>query len=235
VVNKKVYFKHLGMMDYRQAWDYQTEVFNKVVEMKLANREQAHPLPTDNYLFFCEHPHVYTLGKSGSKNNLLVSPELLKEKEASYYEINRGGDITYHGPGQIVGYPILDLDNFFTDIHKYLRYLEEAVILTLQEYNIKSGRINGLTGVWIDHENLKQAKKICALGVKTSRWVTMHGFAFNVNADVSYFENIIPCGIPDKAVTSLHLELGAKPEIREVEEKLLRNLSRVFEMEIVRK
>jgi lipoyl(octanoyl) transferase len=222
-------------MDYQKAWDYQTEIFNKVIEMKLANREQADKKPTDNYLFFCEHPHVYTLGRSGSKDNLLASPELLKEKKASYYEINRGGDITYHGPGQIVGYPILDLDNFFTDIHKYLRYLEEAVILTLREYGVKAGRIKGLTGVWVDYENMNRARKICALGVKTSRWVTMHGFAFNVNSDVSYFENIIPCGIPDKAVTSLHLELGGKLKIQEVEEKLLRHLTEIFEMEIVRK
>jgi lipoyl(octanoyl) transferase len=235
VINKRVYFRNLGVKDYQQAWDYQTELFNKVIEMKLANRDQALKKPTENHLIFCEHPHVYTLGKSGSKNNLLASPELLKEKEASYYEINRGGDITYHGPGQIVGYPILDLDNFFTDIHKYLRYLEEAIILTLKDYGVAGGRIKGLTGVWIDFEDNSKARKICALGVKASRWVTMHGFAFNVNADVSYFENIIPCGIPDKAVTSLDLEIGHKLNIGEVEDKLLEHLATVFEMEIVRK
>jgi lipoyl(octanoyl) transferase len=235
VINKRVYFRNLGVKDYQQAWDYQTELFNKVIEMKLANRDQALKKPTENHLIFCEHPHVYTLGKSGSKNNLLASPELLKEKEASYYEINRGGDITYHGPGQIVGYPILDLDNFFTDIHKYLRYLEEAIILTLKDYGVAGGRIKGLTGVWIDFEDNSKARKICALGVKASRWVTMHGFAFNVNADVSYFKNIIPCGIPDKAVTSLDVEIGHKLNIGEVEDKLLEHLATVFEMEIVRK
>jgi lipoyl(octanoyl) transferase len=235
VINKKVYFRHLGIMDYQKAWDYQTKIFNEIIEVKLANRDRTEKKQTDNYLFFCEHPHVYTLGKSGSKKNLLASHELLKEKEATYYEINRGGDITYHGPGQIVGYPILDLDNFFTDIHKYLRCLEEAVILTLKDYGIKAGRINGLTGVWVDHENMGKARKICALGVKASRWVVMHGFAFNVNTDVSYFENIIPCGISDKAVTSLNLELGQEQRIQEVENRLLRHLAEVFEMEIVKK
>jgi lipoyl(octanoyl) transferase len=233
IINKKVFFRHLGTIDYKEAWDYQTEIFNKVIAGKIANRELTEKRPTDNYLFFCEHPHVYTLGKSGLKENLLASPEILDKKRATFYESNRGGDITYHGPGQIVGYPILDLDNFFTDIHKYMRSLEEAVILTLKEYNIEAGRIAGMTGVWLDAENPGQSRKICAFGVKTSRWVTMHGFAFNVNTDLSYFENIIPCGISDKAVTSLDLELGYKLDMKEVEYKLLHHLANIFGMEII--
>jgi lipoyl(octanoyl) transferase len=234
IINKKVFFRHLGTIDYKEAWDYQTEIFNKVIAGKIANRELTEKKSTDNYLFFCEHPHVYTLGKSGSKENLLASPEMLDKKHATFYEINRGGDITYHGPGQIVGYPILDLDNFFTDIHKYMRNMEEAVILTLQEYNVGAGRIAGMTGVWLDAETPGKARKICAFGVKTSRWVTMHGFAFNVNTDLSYFENIIPCGISDKAVTSLNLELGYKPDMKEVEDKLLHHLADIFGMQIVK-
>jgi lipoyl(octanoyl) transferase len=234
IINKKVFFRHLGLIDYKEAWNYQTEIFNKVVAAKVENRELVKKKSTDNFLFFCEHPHVYTLGKSGSKENLLASPEMLGKKQATFYESNRGGDITYHGPGQIVGYPILDLDNFFTDIHKYMRSMEEAVIRTLKEYNIEAGRISGMTGVWLDAENPGKARKICAFGVKTSRWVTMHGFAFNVNTDLSYFENIIPCGISDKAVTSLNLELGYKPEMKEVEDKLLHHLADIFEMEIFR-
>ncbi|MFL5728053.1 MAG: lipoyl(octanoyl) transferase LipB [Cytophagaceae bacterium] len=234
LINKKVFFRHLGLIDYKQAWDYQTDVFNKVIAEKIANRERAEKTPTDNYLFFCEHPHVYTLGKSGSKDHLLANEAQLEEKHASFYEINRGGDITYHGPGQIVGYPILDLDNFFTDIHRYMRNMEEAVILTLKEYDVEAGRIAGMTGVWLDAENPLKARKICAFGVKTSRWVTMHGFAFNVNTDLSYFGNIIPCGIADKAVTSLNLEIGRKPDMKEVEEKLLKHLAEIFGMEIVK-
>lgn len=188
-------------------------------------------MTTTNYLLFVEHPHVYTLGKSGELTHLLLDEAQLAEKQARFYKINRGGDITYHGPGQLVGYPLLDLDNFFTDIHKYLRLLEEAIILTLADYGVAAGRIEGLTGVWLDHEKRMNPRKICALGVKSSRWVTMHGFAFNVNADLSYFGNIVPCGIADKAVTSLHLELGRPVDELEVKEKVKQHLADLFEME----
>lgn len=235
-LNKDTQFLSLGMMDYKEAWDYQEELFLKTIQIKTANRkieENDHEI-TPNYLIFLEHPHVYTLGKSGSEENLLLDDEGLKEKQATYYKINRGGDITYHGPGQIVGYPIIDLDNFFTDIHKYLRFLEEAVILTLKEYGIESGRIKGLTGVWLDYEEgAKNPRKICALGVKSSRWVTMHGFAFNVNTDLNYFKNIIPCGIDDKAVTSMEAELGEKLNIQEVSNKLKRYIAELFEMKLI--
>tara|TARA_R110000868_G_scaffold172597_1_gene408475 strand:+ start:410 stop:1129 length:720 start_codon:yes stop_codon:yes gene_type:complete len=233
-INKKTKFIDLGLIDYKEGWDYQEKLFLEVVNLKIANRslEPEAQKKTPNYLIFCSHPHVYTLGKSGDQNHLLLDESGLAEKEASFYKINRGGDITYHGPGQIVGYPILDLDNFFTDIHKYLRHLEEAVILTLADYGVKGGRIDGLTGVWIDFEDKVNARKICALGVKTSRWVTMHGFAFNVLTDLTYFNNIIPCGIDDKAVTSLEKELGKKPNLAEVEEKLKQHLARLFEMEL---
>lgn len=233
ILNKKTKFKHLGLIDYQKAWDYQEDIFKQSVDLKIQNRRnEGNEKETPNYLIFCYHPHVYTLGKSGKQENLLLNEDGLKQHEATYYKINRGGDITYHGPGQIVGYPILDLDNFFTDIHKYLRLLEEAVILTLNEYGIESGRIDGLTGVWIDHVEQMDPRKICALGVKSSRWVTMHGFAFNVNTDLSYFEHIIPCGIDDKAVTSLEKELGKKVDINEVEIKLRKHIADLFEMEI---
>jgi lipoyl(octanoyl) transferase len=234
-MNKKTTFIHLGLKDYQAAWDYQEDVFSQVVERKIANRKLPieEQIPTDNFLIFCSHPHVYTLGKSGKPEHLLLDKYGLDEKEARLYKINRGGDITYHGPGQIVGYPILDLDNFFTDIHKYLRYLEEAVIRTLAEYDVSAGRIDGLTGVWIDFENPITARKICAMGVKSSRWVTMHGFALNVNVDLSYFGHIVPCGIDDKAVTSLNKEVGHEVEMAEVEEKLKKHLSTLFEMELV--
>lgn len=234
--NKIVEFRHLGQMDYKEAWDYQTVLFNEIVQSKLSNRKLTDigrfPVPTDNYLLFVEHPHVYTLGKSGDSNHLLLDEAGLKEKEATYYEINRGGDITYHGPGQLVGYPILDLENFFTDIHKYLRFIEEAVILTLAEYGIKAGRIEKFTGVWLDYEAQINPRKICAIGVKTSRWVTMHGFAFNVNAHLDYFDNIIPCGITDKAVTSMEKELGYRLNMEEVEGKVRKHLAQLFEMEV---
>ena len=232
-INKKTKFIDLGLIDYKEGWDYQEKLFLEVVNLKIANRslEPEAQKETPNYLIFCSHPHVYTLGKSGDQNHLLLDDSGLSEKEATFYKINRGGDITYHGPGQIVGYPILDLDNFFTDIHKYLRYLEEAVIQTLADYGVEGGRIDGLTGVWIDFENKVNARKICALGVKTSRWITMHGFAFNVHTDLSYFNNIIPCGIDDKAVTSLEKELGKKPNLKEVEEKLKQHLAVLFKME----
>jgi lipoyl(octanoyl) transferase len=180
-----------------------------------------------------EHPHVYTLGKSGKPEHLLLDETGLEAHAATYYKINRGGDITYHGPGQLVGYPILDLDHFFTDIHRYLRYLEEAIILTLAEYGLPAGRIEGLTGVWLDHDTLKNPRKICALGVKSSRWVTMHGFAFNINVDLSYFGHIVPCGIDDKAVTSLHLELGRRVDVEEVKEKVKKHLAALFEMNLI--
>lgn len=237
--NKTAQFHNIGLMDYKQAWDFQTQLFDEVVSEKVANRsrekEGNEKIPTPNHLIFCQHPHVYTLGKSGKTENLLLDEQGLTEKEATFYKINRGGDITYHGPGQLVGYPILDLDNFFTDIHKYLRFLEEAIILTLSDYEIPAGRIDGLTGVWIDHVEQKNPRKICAMGVKASRWVTMHGFAFNVNPDLSYFKNIIPCGIDDKAVTSMQAELGYELNIIEVAEKLLGHIADLFEMEILQK
>ncbi|MBL7889834.1 MAG: lipoyl(octanoyl) transferase LipB [Bacteroidia bacterium] len=230
-----VNFIDLGLIDYKNAWDYQEEVFNKIVQTKIDNRTALpdQQKPTSNYLLFCEHPHVYTLGKSGHESNLLVNDQQLKEKNATYYKINRGGDITYHGPGQIVGYPILDLDNFFTDIHKYLRFLEEMVIRTLAEYGIESGRSKGETGVWLDAEDPLKARKICAMGVRASRWVTMHGFALNVNADLSYFGNIIPCGIVDKAVTSMDKELGVKIDQEEVKEKLKKHFAELFNCIVV--
>jgi lipoyl(octanoyl) transferase len=233
-MSKKTQFIHLGLKDYQEAWDYQEEIFKKTVDQKIANRKlpENEQTETENYLLFCYHPHVFTLGKSGDENHLLANESFLKEKEATFYKINRGGDITYHGPGQIVGYPILDLDHFFTDIHKYLRFLEEGVILTLKEYGIEADRIEGLTGVWLDWEDEKKARKICALGVKSSRWVTMHGFAFNVNTNLEYFNYIVPCGIPDKQVTSLQKELGREMDMNEVEEKLKTNLAKVFEMEL---
>lgn len=235
IINKTVTFQHLGLKDYQEAWDYQTELFNETVALKIENRklDGASQLITPNYLLFCEHPHVYTLGKSGSEDHLLLNSEQLAAKEATYYKINRGGDITYHGPGQLVGYPILDLDNFFTDIHKYLRYLEEAVILTLAEYDIVAGRIEGLTGVWIDYEKQIHPRKICALGVKSSRWVTMHGFALNVSPDLNYFGNIVPCGIDDKAVTSMAKELNGPVDIKAVETKLKMHIATLFDMNII--
>lgn len=233
IPNKKVKFIELGLKDYQEAWDYQVSLFDKTLAVKSENRNlpAGQQKATDNYLLFCEHPHVFTLGKSGDEKNLIISKEELNAVHATYHHINRGGDITYHGPGQIVGYPILDLENFFTDIHKYMRLMEESVIQTLKEYNIEAGRIAGLTGVWIDFTNERKARKICALGVKTSRWVTMHGFAFNINPDLRYFAYIVPCGIQDKAVTSLEKELGKKVDIREAQEILKEKFREQFEME----
>ena len=228
----KVVFQDLGLIDYKEAWDYQEKRFNKILDVKKKNRKENRQDSSLSYLLFCEHPHVYTLGKSGNENNLLVNEDFLKSRGATFYKINRGGDITYHGPGQIVGYPILDLDNFFTDIHKYLRLLEEAVILTLAEYGIKGTRSDGETGVWLDVGN-ENARKICALGVRSSRWVTMHGFAFNVNCDLSYFENIIPCGIVDKSVTSMQKELGKEVDMQEVQQKLKDHLKKLFDFQFV--
>ena len=231
-MNKKVIFEDLGLIDYKKCWDYQEEIFAKTIEVKTKNRKENRSVETENTLIFCEHPHVYTLGKSGDENNLLVNEEYLKTLGASFYKINRGGDVTYHGPGQIVGYPILDLENFFTDIHKYLRLLEESVILTLKDYGLSGERSAGETGVWFDVGSSK-ARKICALGVKTSRWVSMHGFAFNVNSDLSYFGNIVPCGIMDKQVTSLKKELNKEIDMNEVKSKLKTHIVNLFEMELV--
>jgi lipoyl(octanoyl) transferase len=222
----------LGLKDYKETWEYQEFLFQKILQIKSSNRNEKLNRETPNFFLFVEHPHVYTLGKSGHIENLLISEEKLKSIDAKFYKINRGGDITYHGPGQIVGYPILDLENFFTDIHKYMRFLEEMIILTLAEYNIKAERSKGETGVWID-VGTPFARKICAMGVRASRWITMHGFALNVNTDLGYFDNMIPCGIKGKAVTSLNVELG-KPEIplEEVKEKLLKHFLVLFEAEI---
>jgi len=234
-LNKKTKYIDLGLMDYQQAWDYQTSLFQSILDIKTQNRALAHNEQrlTNNYLLFCEHPHVFTLGKSGEEKNLLVKKEDLHTIEATYYHINRGGDITYHGPGQIVVYPVLDLENFFTDIHQYMRLLEESVIQTLGEFHIPAGRINGLTGVWIDFENEKAARKICALGVKTSRWVTMHGLAFNVNTLLEYFDYIIPCGINDKAVTSLEKEMKTPQNVQEVKMILKEKLASLFNMQMI--
>ena len=222
-------------MDYKACWDYQEKLFNETVNLKISNRylPEEKQIPTKNYLLFVEHPHVYTLGKSGDEKNLLLNEKQLLDKHANYYKINRGGDITYHGPGQLVAYPILDLDNFFTDIHKYLRLLEETIILTLKEYCVESGRSKGETGVWLDAEDKFKARKICAMGVRCSRWVTMHGWGFNVNSDLNYFNNIIPCGINDKAVTSLNKEIGRDVDMQEIKEKLKKNFSNLFEAEFI--
>ncbi len=230
--NRAVIFRDLGLIDYKDAWDQQEILFQEVIDRKVVNRklspdEQETP---KHHLLFCEHPHVFTLGRSGDEANLVIKEKDLPSVQATFYKNNRGGDITYHGPGQIVGYPILDLDFFFTDIHKYLRFLEEAVILTLKDYGIEAGRIAGLTGVWLDPEHKAKARKICALGVRCSRWVTMHGFAFNVNTDLNYFNYIIPCGITDKQVTSMEKELGRKVDIEEVKLKLKKNISNMFSM-----
>ena len=231
-MNKEVEVQYLGVKDYKETWDFQEKLFKETLDLKIKNRREETEIPTRNYLLFVEHPHVYTLGKSGDAENLLISEAELEAKNATFYKINRGGDITYHGPGQVVGYPILDLDNFFTDIHKYLRLLEEMVILTLAEYDLKAERSPGETGVWLDVET-PFARKICAMGVRASRWVTMHGFALNVNADLGYFDNIIPCGIKGKAVTSLNVELGKKEvNVEEVEEKLLKHFAELFEAEM---
>ena len=231
-MNKKVKYEDLGLIDFKKCWDYQEYLFSKILNTKSKNRKENTTTPTNNYLLFCEHPHVYTLGKSGNEHNLLVNEEYLKSRGANFYKTNRGGDVTYHGPGQIVGYPILDLENFFTDIHKYLRLLEESVILTLSEYGLPAERSEGETGVWFD-VGTSNARKICALGVKNSRWVSMHGFAFNVNPDLTYFENIIPCGITDKKVTSLQKELGKSIDMSEVKDKLKTHLVRLFEIDII--
>ena len=232
VINKNVKYKSLGLINYEESWKKQESIFNKIIDTKIKNRNLQKEIKTDNYILTCSHPHVYTLGKSGDEKNLLIDKNIIEKENLEFFKINRGGDITYHGPGQIVIYPILDLENFFTDIHKYLRSLEEAVILTLREYNIESGRIKDYTGVWIDIKS-DNPRKICALGVKTSRWVTMHGLALNVNTDLNFFKNIIPCGINDKEVTSISKEVGQDIKIKDVEKKLLNNLSKVFEFRLI--
>ena len=234
-MNKKIQIQHLGLVDYKQAWDYQEQLFKSILDLKIRNRRENLSFETPNYLLLVEHPHVYTLGKSGKPEHLLLSEEELKSRNATYYKINRGGDITYHGPGQLVGYPIIDMDNFFTDIHKYLRFLEEVIIKTLKEYGLKPERSKGETGVWLD-VGTPYARKICAMGVRASRWVTMHGFALNVNANLGYFDHIIPCGIQGKAVTSLNVELGQREvSLAEVQQKVLKYFEEIFEAEFVEK
>lgn len=232
-MNKKILLQDLGSKDFKQTWDYQEELFKGILDTKIKNRREEAGLETNNFFLFVTHPHVYTLGKSGDVSHLLLDERQLTKKDATFYKINRGGDITYHGPGQIVGYPILDLDNFFTDIHKYLRFLEEVIIFTLEEYGLKAQRSPGETGVWLD-VGTPFARKICAMGVRASRWVTMHGFALNVNTNLGYFDNIIPCGIRGKAVTSLNVEL-CKKEVDEakVKAKLLKHFAKLFKAEFV--
>jgi len=231
---KNVIFQDLGLIEYKKCWDYQEVLFNATISRKISNRKNSNykEVPTNDYLIFCEHPHVYTLGKSGDSKNILLNQTEMASRGLDYFKINRGGDITYHGPGQIVGYPILDLDHFFTDIGLYLRTLEEAIILTLADYGLKGGRVKGATGVWLDIKDPKKARKICAIGVRTSRWVTMHGFAFNVNTNLEYFNNIIPCGIEDKEVTSLEKELGEEQNISEVKNKLKCHFSDLFQINL---
>jgi len=224
---QKINLKDLGLKDYKKVWDVQNELFQEVIAIKLANREREKQEPTPNYFLFTEHLHVYTLGKSGNIDNLLLSEQQLKKKGVTFFKSNRGGDITYHGPGQIIGYPIIDLDNFFPDIHVYMRKLEEVIILTIAEYGLKGERSIGETGVWLD-VGTPFARKICALGVRTSRWVTMHGFALNVTTDLGYFDHIIPCGIKGKAVTSLKAELGIIIPQEEIKQKIIKHFSEVF-------
>lgn len=229
-MKQQINVNDLGLIDYQQAWDYQEQLLQENVRIKLeASRSNANcQLSTANYLLFCEHPPVYTLGKSGHIENLLINEQQLQEKAISFVPTNRGGDITFHGPGQIVGYPILDLEHFFTDLGRYLRSLEETVILTLADFGIPAGRSAGETGVWLEPENPAKARKICAMGVRCSRWVTMHGFALNVNTDLDYFNNIIPCGITDKKVASMHVELGRQVPPEEVKAALKKHFAEVF-------
>lgn len=228
-MNRNILLKDLSVKDYKETWDFQSELLQEIVDIKIDNRRNNNKNETKNHFLFVEHPHVYTLGKSGDMSNLLLNENQLKAKNATFYKINRGGDITYHGPGQIVGYPILDLENFFTDIHKYLRLLEETIILTIAEYGIKGTRSEGETGVWLD-VGTPFARKICAMGIRSSRWVTMHGFALNANVNLGYFDNIIPCGIRGKAVTSMEAELGEKVDLREVKNKILKHFKMLFEI-----
>ena len=229
--NRAVTIRRLGLINYKEAWDLQEKIFKELVDLKIKNRNENTSILPQNQLLVCEHPHVFTLGKSGKEDHLLLDNKGLKDNEADYYKINRGGDITYHGPGQLVVYPIFDLEQFFTDIHKYMRFLEEAVILTLSEYGIHGERMEGQTGVWLGAGS-PVARKICAMGVKSSRWITMHGLGFNVNSDLKYFDYIVPCGISDKSVTSMQYELGRKIDMDELSEKLLVHLSNLFDFTI---
>ncbi len=232
--NKQIILQQWGCIAYKEAWEKQEDIFRSTIDQKILNRNLAEEerLVTDNYLIVCHHPPVYTLGKSGSMENLLLSHKELRERKIDFFKINRGGDITFHGPGQIVGYPILDLDNFFTDIHTYLRLLEDCIILTLKEYGIIAGRLKGATGVWLDAADKKRARKICAMGIRCSRWVTMHGWAFNVNTDLEYFDHIIPCGIEDKSVTSMHKELGTQVSEEEVLSVILKHFCNLFDAKL---
>ncbi|MDA7803930.1 lipoyl(octanoyl) transferase LipB [Crocinitomix sp.] len=229
-MTRQVNYIHKGLIDYKEGWDFQEVLFKEAIDLKIAKRDGKTENDPLNHLIFCQHPHVYTLGKSGSETNLLINEESLRQYDAQFYKINRGGDITYHGPGQLVMYPIFDLDQFFTDIHKYMRFLEEAVILTLSEFGIKGGRVDGLTGVWLDGGTSNE-RKICAMGVKSSRWVTMHGIALNVNTDMSYFNHMVPCGIVDKAVTSMEKELGHEVDFAAVETALKENMANIFDFD----
>ena len=228
-----VYFMDLGLIEYQKCWDFQTKLFNETVQQKIQNRKTPEKTSnTKNHLIFCEHPHVYTLGKSGNERNLLINQKEQEAKNVTFFKTNRGGDITYHGPGQLVVYPILDLDYFFSDIHKYLRFLEESVIMTLKDYGLTGKRLDGLTGVWITNKNGIE-RKICAIGVKSSRWVTMHGIGFNINSDLSYFKNIIPCGIEDKSITSLQRELGRIVDMIELKNRFKNNISNIFKIKLL--
>ncbi len=232
--NKEVQFVDLKLIEYKQAWDLQETLLNRIAAVKLANRGLSEDslATTENFLLFCQHPHVYTLGKSGDESHLLLQESFLSTISATYFKTNRGGDITYHGPGQLVGYPILDLENFYTDIHLYLRMLEEAIIKTCEGYGLVAGRIDGLTGVWINPTQ-DDARKICAMGVKASRWISMHGFALNVNTDLSYFSHIVPCGIATRGVTSLQQELGKEMDFQAVSDVVKGHLANLFKMELV--
>lgn len=225
---RSVNFINKGLVDYKECWDFQESLFQESIDQKIKRRDDESLPDPENHLIFCQHPHVYTLGKSGSIDHLLITDDFLKSIDAVYYKINRGGDITYHGPGQLVMYPIFDLDQFFTDIHKYMRFLEEAVILTLHEFGIEADRYEGLTGVWLE-PGTPNERKICAMGVRSSRWVTMHGIALNVNTDLTYFNHIVPCGIADKSVTSMEKELGTKIDLTQVQEALKINMANVFD------
>lgn len=231
---RQLKIQDLGRIAYKEAWDYQEKLFADIIAHKMANRAKERTgetllAPSINHLLFCEHNPVYTLGKSGDRANVLLSDSEREKKGIEFYAINRGGDITYHGPGQMVAYPLLDLDQYFTDIHKYLRFLEEAIILTMADYGLKGGRYPGYTGVWLDADNDSKARKICAMGVKCSRWVTMHGLAFNVNTELQYFKNIVPCGITDKAVTSMQAELGKKVDMAEVKHLFTNHFKQLFD------
>lgn len=233
---QQIYFQDLGGIEYGEAWELQERLMKTGLEVKakkFKNEADTTLGDTNHYILFCEHPHVYTLGKSGDKENLLVNDTRMRELDATFYKTNRGGDITYHGPGQIVGYPILDLEKYYTDLGKYMRSLEEVIINTIAHYGIKGGRLEGATGVWIDEHDATKARKICAMGVRSSRWITMHGFALNVNTDMRYFDNIVPCGIKDKKVTSIEQELGKQVDFEEAKQVLLKEFSNVFAADLV--